>query len=187
MDYNKFVYKNDAFYGFTELRKVLNEILEKPTKNSKSFDDAMDDVGTLAMEGNPIAQDVMSYYYKVGVKGHIPANYDLYMKWSILAGANGNEFAIEKLQFFLNYAFTELTSTDDLVKIIEQNNLDEKNYVYILGNLICEGLVDELDISAQKLVEEDKGQDVVYAPEKLRVYKKAIDKILPRIKEYLLI
>ena len=186
MDYKNFVYKDDAFKGFTELRKVVNEIIENG-KSKKKFEDAFDEIGTLAMEGNPIAQDVMSYYYKNGVKGLLKPNYDLYMKWSILAAANGNEFAIEKLQFFLNYAFTEIAETDDLEKIIENNDVDEKNYVYVFGNVICEGLVDELGITAQKLVEEDNDEEVLYTPEKLRVYRRAMEKVLPKVLEFLLV
>ena len=186
MDYKNFVYKNDAFRGFTELRRVVNEIVEQE-KSKKRFDHAFEEIGSLAMEGNPIAQDVLSYYYKTGVKGFLKPNYDLYMKWSILAAANGNEFAIEKLQFFLNYAFTEIAETEDLEKIIENNDVDEKNYIYIFGNVICEGLVDELGITAKKLVEEDDDNEVLYTPEKLRVYRKAMEKVLPKVLEFLLV
>ena len=186
MEYKNFVYKQDAFAGFVEMRKLLNEVLENPQDFSKNFDEAFAEVGALAMEGNPIAQDLMSYYAKDGVPGLIPENYDQYMKWAILAGANGNEFALEKLQFFLNYGLTELLSDEqNLQRILSRNGIDEKNYLYILGNLICEGIVDSMNISAKSLVEE-KQKEVKYSPEKLRVYKREIDKVLPKIKDFLL-
>ena len=98
MDKEDFVTKADAFQGFTQLRSIMNDCIENPENYAKSFLDMFAEVGSLAMEGNAIAQDVMSYYYKDGVKGFVPQNYDLYMKWAILAAANGNEFTIEKLQ-----------------------------------------------------------------------------------------
>lgn len=185
MEYKDFVYKNDAYIGFVELRKILNEMKDSPEKFEKTFEDMFAEVGALAMSGNPIAQDIMSYYYKSGVEGVIPENYDQYMKWAILAGANGNEFAIEKLQFFLNYGLTELVSTENLPKILARNGINEKNYMYILGNLLCEGLVDAMNITAKSLVEE-KPTTVKYTPERLRKYKKEIDKVLPKIMDYLL-
>ena len=184
MEYKDFVYKADAYNGFVELRKAINSLLENKESRNR-FDDAWAEVGALAMEGNPIAQDIMSYYYKNGIEGHLPENYDLYMKWAILAGANGNEFAIEKLQFFLNYAFQELITEENLQKILSRNKINESNYLYVIGNLLCEGLVDQMNITAKGLVEE-KNAIVKYTPERLRVYKRELEKSLPRILEYLL-
>ena len=186
MEYKDFVYKEDAFAAFVEMRKTLNDIIENPHEYNKSFDDVFAEIGALAMEGNAIAQDLMSYYYKNGVEDHIPENYDQYMNWAILAGANGNEFALEKLQFFLNYGLTELVSDESKIqRILNRNGITEENYVYILGNLLCEGLVDSLHITAKDLVEE-KSKTVKYSPEKLRVYKREIDKVVPKVIEYLL-
>ncbi len=185
MDKKDFITKKDGFEGFTRLRRVLNDCLQNPKDYRKSFMDMFTDVGTLAMDGNCIAQDVMSYYYKDGVKKFIPENYDLYMQWAILAAANGNEFTIEKLQFFLNYAFEEIVSSDKLPQILSKNGIDETNYMYILGNLLCEGVVDELQITPKKLVEM-QGQTSKYSPEKLRDYKRALDRALPKVLEYLL-
>lgn len=185
MEYNDFVRRKDAYNSFKELRRILNGSIANPKEWKKSFKDMFAEVGGLAMENNCVAQDVMSYYYKDGVEGTIEENYDQYMQWEILAGANGNEFAIEKLQFFLNYAMQEITDNDQLSKIMSINGIDENNYLYILGNLLCEGVVDELGISPKKLVTETpKKQE--YSLERLRVYRSALDKALPRVLEYLL-
>ena len=185
MEKEDFITKKDAFEGFTRLRRVLNDCLENPRQYAKSFMDMITDVGTLAMDGNAIAQDVMSYYYKDGVKKYIPENYDLYMQWAILAAANGNEFTIEKLQFFLNYAFDEIVNSAKLPQILAKNGIDETNYIYVLRNLLCEGIVDEMQITAKKLVEM-QGQTSKYSPEKLREYKRALDKALPKVLDFLL-
>lgn len=142
------------------------------------------EVGTLAMNGNCIAQDLMGYYYKTGVKGYIPENFDLYMRWEILAGANGNEFAIEKLQFFLNYALDSIADDPRLPQILEQNNIDEKNYVFVLGNLICEGIVDDLQITTKKLIDA-QNEESVYSPEKLRELNRSLERALPKVLDFL--
>ena len=85
MERERFISKKDAFEGFTELRSVMNDCKDNPKQYRKSFMDMFAEVGAIAMEGNCIAQDVMSYYYKDGVDGLIPQNYDLYMQWAILA------------------------------------------------------------------------------------------------------
>ena len=144
------------------------------------------EVGSLAMEGNCIAQDVMSYYYKNGVPGAVPENYDLYMQWAILAAANGNEFAIEKLQFFLNYAFDTIADNPNLPDILARNNIDEENYVFVLGNLLCEGLVDDLQITTKKLVDA-QNKESKYAPDKLRDYRRALDRALPKVLNFLMV
>ena len=186
MNQEEFVRRNDGYTGFIELRNVLNDCINNPRDYRKSFVDMFADVGALAMAGNSIAQDVMSYYYKTGVRNTFPENYDLYMQWEILAGANGNEFAIEKLQFFLSYAFEQIVDNEQLPKILTVNNINENNYIYVLGNLLCEGIVDELQITAKKLVENQSKQPVKYSPDKLRVYRKALNNALPKVLDYLL-
>lgn len=185
MEEKDFIKKKDGFEGFTKLRKVMFDCLENPKDYKKSFADLLTEVGTLAMDGNCIAQDLMSYYYKNGVSGYLPENYDLYMQWEILAAANGNEFAMEKLQFFLGYAFDEIANSDKLPQIMARNDINEKNYVFVLGNLLCEGIVDEMQITPQKLIEAPNKVNK-YTAEKLREYRRALDKALPKVLKYLL-
>lgn len=184
MEQQFFVKKSDAYAGFTELRSVLNDCLENPEKYSKSFMDMFVEVGMLAMNGNCIAQDLMSYYYKNGVKGIIPENFDLYMKWEILAGANGNEFAIEKLQYFLNYTFDTIADSDKLPDILAKNDIDEDNYVFVLGNLLCEGIVDDMQITTKKLID-DQNKESKYSPEKLREFNRSLERALPKVMAFL--
>lgn len=185
MEQNDFVRRQDAYNSFKELRRILNGSIANPKEWKKSFKDMFAEVGALAMENNCIAQDVMSYYYKDGVDGAFEENYDQYMQWEILAGANGNEFAIEKLQFFLNYAIQEIAESDKLEKILANNELTQENYIFVLGNLLCEGIVDELALSPKKLVDAPQ-KKVEYSLERMRVYRNALDKALPRVIEFLI-
>lgn len=184
MEQQYFIKKNDAYDGFINLRSILNDELKNPGKHLTSFADMFVEVGALAMDGNCIAQDLMAYYYKDGAIDVVPENYDLYMSWEILAGANGNEFAIEKLQFFLNHAIEEIADDPRLPEILEQNDIDETNYVFVLGNLLCEGIVDELKITTKKLID-DQNKESKYSPEKQRVFSKALDSALPKVLDFL--
>lgn len=85
----------------------------------------------------------------------MPVNYEKYMQWQILAAANGNQFAVDKLALFLNYAITEIVTAEDIVYIIKRNNLTEENYQYVLGRLICEAIADELRLDAEALIKEE--------------------------------
>ena len=185
MEYNDFIRRKDAYNSFKELRKILNGSISNPKEWKKTFKEMFDEVGGLAMENNCIAQDVLSYYYKDGVEGELEENYDQYMQWEILAAANGNEFAIEKLQFFLNSAMQDIIDSDQLAKILMLNGITEENYIYILGNLLCEGIVDELKIEPKKLVDAPQIK-VEYSAERQRVYRRALDTCLPKVMEYLL-
>lgn len=185
MEYNDFIKRKDAYNSFKELRKILNGSISSPQEWKKTFKEMFDEVGGLAMENNSIAQDVLSYYYKDGVEGQLEENYDQYMQWAILAGANGNEFAIEKLQFFLNSAVQDIVDSDQLAKILMVNGIDEQNYIYILGNLLCEGIVDELKLEPKKLVDAPQVK-TEYSLERQRVYRRALDACLPKVMEYLL-
>ena len=185
MEYNDFIRRKDAYNSFKELRKILNGSNASPENWKKSFSEMFAEVGGLAMENNCIAQDVLSYYYKDGVKGALEENYDQYMQWEILAAANGNEFAIEKLQFFLNFAMQEIIDNEKLDQILAINGINQDNYMYILGNLLCEGVVDELGISPKKLVSsQTKKQE--YSLERMRIYRSALERALPKVLEYLL-
>lgn len=116
--------------------------------------DAFSDICLEAAKNDPIAQDYLAYIFKKGFFDVVPVNYEKYMQWQILAAANGNQFAIDKLMLFLNFAITEIVSAEDIVYIIKRNNLTEENYPYVLGRLICEAIADELRLDAEALIKE---------------------------------
>ena len=79
----------------------------------------------------------------------------------------------------------EIAANERFEEIFNRQNLDENNYVYVLGNLLCEGIVDEMQITAQKLVETPPAE-VRYTAERLRKYRRALDSALPKVIDYLL-
>lgn len=146
--------------------------------NSKeNFADVFAEVKDGAREGDAVLQDVLAYYYKDGYPGWLYENYKRYMDWEILAGANGNKFAIDKLQFFMSYAYDEIVEDDLFPKIKYYNKIDEYNYIYIIGQKICEELATKLNLDAQTLAAE-KDTYLPYAPEYFRDYRRAVDEIV---------
>ena len=177
MDRAEFLPREKASEKFLEWRKKLNEIQNHYSKN-KNFKTLFEEVKEGAAEGDVVMQDVLSYYYKTGVQGHLQEDYKKYMEWSFISGANGNEFAIDKLQFFLSYAYDEIVEHPDFGKIKYYNDIDEYNYLYIIGQKLCEQIVGQLKINQQEL---SKTSDIYrpYRPEYFRDYRKALDAAIP--------
>ena len=96
--------KNDAYKAFLSLRHALLKCTDDRYE-SENFYELLAKTKKDALAGDPIAQDFLSYLYKSGVDYFLHENYTKYIDWSFLAGANGNAFAIEKLQFLFSYLF----------------------------------------------------------------------------------
>lgn len=143
--------------AFMELREKTQKKIRKASvlERDDVAIDAFSDICLDAAKNDPIAQDYLAYIFKKGFFDVVPVNYEKYMQWQILAAANGNQFAVDKLALFLNYAITEIVTAEDIVYIIKRNNLTEENYQYVLGRLICEAIADELRLDAEALIKEE--------------------------------
>ena len=172
----KFIKRSDAFAKFLEWRKKLNEASENSAKFEKLFAEAVKKAG----DSDAIMQDVVAYYYKSGVEGVLDENYKKYMNFEILAGAQGNEFAIEKLQFFLGNAYDRIVESAEFPQIKYYNDIDEFNYISIIGQRICAALVEKLELNAQTLSKTTDEYDP-YLPEYFRDYRKAVDEVVPKV------
>lgn len=181
MDYRDFTPRKVAFDGFVKLRRQVMESI-----NRGNFGEVFSDLCANAMVGDCVAQDVVAYFFNKGVPGLLPENYDLYMSWQILAGANGNEFALEKLEFFLNPALNTIIDDQQILTAALQNRIFNKdNALAVISNLICEGIVDELNIQPKNLIKFDsKSQE--YTPRKNRAYLDAMEKSIPKVVKFLM-
>ncbi len=170
--------RKDAYSKFIEWREKINKVSDYRVKFYPLFDEAV----KLASEGDPCMQDVVAYYYKSGVDRLLDEDYKKYMNWEILAGANGNEFAIEKLQFFMGYAYDQIVQDGLFPKIKYYNGIDEYNYIYIIGRELCIALAEKLEINETTLSKLKDGY-LPYKPEYFRDYRKAVDEVLPLVIE----
>lgn len=137
---------------------------------------------TLAAGGDVVAQDLLSYWFKHG-NPVLPENIELSMKWLFLAGAGGNKHSINKLSLFLNYAYDSILYSeyfDDLNKILIIN---QDNYQSLLGEVICQKLVEELDISALELSKE-KTVEITFNQLSMQRFTSALDRAMKKVDEY---
>lgn len=180
MDYKDFFERKRGLEEFKALRNKVNQAVENP--RGASFNEVFSNIKKQAGRGDVVAQDVVAYFYRDGILRMLREDYVKYMYWEILSAAGGNKFAIDKLQFFLGYAYDFIVRHKDFGIMMHKNKIDEENYIYIIGQKICEKLTQELNIAPQALSE---SKDIYnpYRPEHFRDLRKTIDKVLPDVIE----
>ncbi len=160
------------------------EVLE--SVEDGSFNEIFTELCTRALANDPVAQDCVAYFFSKGIEGNVSKNYDLYMSWQLLAGANGNEFTLEKMEFFFNAALNRIIGDDALIATaLRHGNITKDNAMMMISNLLCEGIVDELKLKPKQLIEADTKKTVPYTPEKNRTYLDALNKALPKVIAFL--
>lgn len=176
----KIISRDSAYKKFIELReKVLNSI-EK--RGEDSFAKVFLSLKQSAKNNDAIAQDVLAYFYKNGIDYALREDYKKYLFWEFLAGANGNEFAIEKLQFIFSYAYDTIVDNESFGYIKYLHDIDEYNYLGKIGQYICDELVMAFDIDEKKLAESmDSGSSFSLALQ--NEVRKTIDYVTPRVIE----
>lgn len=177
----KFLARDEASKRFREWRKKVNDSQEVSTRTG-NFHAVFDKVKRGAEDGDVVLQDILSYYYKSGVERYLNEDYKKYIEWAFISGANGNEFAIDKLQFFMSYAYDEIVENEEFGKIKYYNGIDEYNYIYIIGQRLCEELVAKLNLSAEELA---RKPDIYqpYRPEYYRDYRIVLNEVIPIVIE----
>ncbi len=181
MDANLFTNRDVAFKGFVEERRKILDSAE-----NGNFVDAFTELCTKAMTGDCVAQDCVAYFFNKGLPNELEPNFEYYMSWEILAGANGNEFALEKMEFFLNPALEPIVDDVEFLKeAMLRGNITKKNALMVISNLICEGMADELHLDPKKLIN-ITNKASRYSPEKNRAFLDAMEKALPNVVQFLL-
>ncbi len=179
MDYKKFINKDKGYDGFIKYRRMVIDASEKG-----KFDEVFTDIGTKALEGDAIAQDVMAYFYNKGLPNFLKPNYELYLSWQILSSANGNCFAMEKTEFIIKFALDSIFDSDAVLKqAILRGNIDKDNALYVVTNLICESMVDILKINAKDLVLQQG--EMKFSQEVNRRFVLAMERSVPVVVNFL--
>lgn len=182
MKYQDFYERKKGMEEFKILRNKLTDSIESP--RGESFLSLFNKLKEGAYKGDVVAQDVVAYFYRDGAGRYLGEDYLKYMKWEILSGANGNCFAIDKLQFFMGYAYDTIVDHEDFGLMKYRCKIDEYNYIFVIGQKICEQLVKELNIDEKELYE-SRDQFSPYRPEHFRDLRRAVDKALPTVIEYM--
>lgn len=179
MDYKKFINKDKGYDGFIKYRRMVIDASERG-----KFDEVFTDIGTKALEGDAIAQDVMAYFYNKGLPNFLKPNYELYLSWQILSSANGNCFAMEKTEFIIKFALDSIFDSDAVLKqAILRGNINKDNAIYVITNLICESMADILKINAKALVLQQG--EMKFSQEVNRRFVLAMERSVPVVVNFL--
>lgn len=171
---------------FIKLRKSMLRKVEKADARERDdvIIDVFNDVSLKASKNDPIAQDFLAYIFKKGLDNVIPVNYEKYMQWQILAAGNGNHFAVDKLSLFLSVSLNEIVFAEDFGYILVKNELNNHNYSFIVGKLICEAIADDLRLDPERLVKEEL-QHKEFDAKIMRVFDRARKFAIPKVLKFL--
>lgn len=140
-----------------------------------------------AAGGDPVAQDILAEWFRNGSQ-IVSENMEVGMKWLILAGANGNKYALDRLKLHFNYAFTKIIDQSDFGMMANKYDIDEYNYQYKLGKYICDGVVDDMKINALELAKA-RPSYLPFSAIIMRRFDKSIessvDKVLEMLRKWL--
>lgn len=182
----KVLSSKEANEEFLKLRNRIDKLIEQtpPDQLDEVFAEEFGKIYTDAVLGDLVAQDYLGYIFKRGKDNLVPENIEISMKWQILAAANGNNLSIDRLQIFLNFAYDEIVYQDDFAMIKYKNDLDENNYTYIIGRLICEAIVDDLQIKPLEIIK-DVPDVLPFNSASMRVFDMARNRAIKIVLRYL--
>lgn len=171
---------------FSALRTKTQKQLKKASYLEKEdvAIDIFNDISLRASKNDPIAQDYLAYIFKKGLADVVPVNYEKFMQWQILAGSNGNQYAIDKLNIFLTHALSEVMMVEDFEFIVKRNNLTEENFPYVVGRLFCEAIADELRLNPESLAKEQI-MHLEFNAKIMRTFDRARNFVIPKILKFL--
>ena len=176
-DFNDYMIFDVFLYRelFMQLRKQMDELSMQRNKGDKEvaeYDEAVYNITSNAITDCG-AQDFIGFCYKKGYYDFCILNYEKYMKWTILAAANGNAFSVSKLQVYLTTAIDKIMEIDDQKVLVDFLDLTADNYLTLLAKMVCSEIVKILNISAESLIK---------MPEKYMEQNEEIQKIFDKAK-----
>lgn len=136
-----------------------------------------------AAGGDPIAEDILAEWFRNGNQ-IVPENIEMSMKWLIFAGANGNMYSLDRLKIHFAYAFDKIIDLPDFGKIALHHNVNDFNYQYVLGKLICDAVIDDLHLDALELAKQ-KPVALPFSSIVMRTFDRSIDRAVDKVIEYL--
>lgn len=177
---------NKAKNEFIKLRQKVDDIIVKTPRRKldEEFAEEFRRIYTEATLGDIVCQDYLGYIFKRGKEGLVPENIELSMQWQLLAASNGNNFSIDRLAIFLNSAYDEIINLEDFGEIKYYNKINQINYTYKIGRLICDAIIDILQINALNIIKEIP-DTLEFNQASMRVYDNARQKAVSIVINYL--
>lgn len=185
-------YEDDAIVmnfeeDFQTIRKGMLEMFQNADKSQKdedAFYEMYNKIILVAKKGYLPAQDYLGYLYKLGLGDFIPANYTMSMDWQFMSGSNGNPLTIDRLKIFFTRSYDDIFDMENASNVLMKNDIYSDNYIFELGKLLCDAMVDELGLSVDDLT----SRKVVYEPGNIQLtqkYEQARVKATRSVIEYL--
>ena len=152
-------------------------------KAEKILYDEYEQLCAEAASGDPVVQDLLAEWFRNGNQ-LVPENIDVSMKWLILAGSNGNKFSLDRLKLHFGYAFDTILALDDFEQIAYKFKIHEYNFQYVLGELLCKAVVEDMKIDSLELAKQ-RPIHLPYSAIILRTFNRSINRAVDKVIENL--
>lgn len=170
---------------FLKLRSKIDNKIRKlgSIEAEKILQNEYEELCSLAVGGDEVAADFIAYWFKHG-NSAVPENIENSMKWLMIAGAGGNKHSISKLNILFNYAYDSIAASENFKSIITIFDLHKGNYQFVLGEMLCKKIIEEMSINSLELAK----QQLVYQkydPIIMQRFSLLVNKAVPKVIEYL--
>ncbi len=148
-----------------------------PSVANEKFYQLLEECVLLAVDGDAIAQDFLTFIYKKGREGLFEPNVLRAYKWGIIASASGSKLSMNRLKFFFQPAFYKIAEYDELDKIIDENNLTVDNIEYFFARALSDMIISASDVNMIALSKLDIIPDEL-SEEDLRELERIRDRVI---------
>ncbi len=159
------IYAKTARVGSIRAEKIMEEEYAKLCED--------------ATIGDPIAQDLLAEWFRNGNE-ITPENIEMSMKWLILAGANGNKYSLDRLKIHFGFAFDSILDIDDFMDLADKFGINQYNYQYFLGMLLCKAVVEDMKIDAMELAKTTPTK-LPFSAVVMRTFDRSINKAIETV------
>ena len=144
---------------------------------NEKFYQLLEECVLLAVDGDAIAQDFLTYIYKKGRNGLFEPNILRAYKWGIIASASGSKLSMNRLKFFFQPAFYKIAEYDEVDKIAEEYDLTPENIEYFFARALSDMIISASDVNMIALSKLDIIPDEL-SEEDLRELERVRDRVI---------
>ncbi|MBE7082951.1 MAG: hypothetical protein E7378_04720 [Clostridiales bacterium] len=184
MDYQKmtandfraeYIRKRDYIYGKTRGMGSL--------RAEKVLEDEFVTLCEEAIGGDAVSADLLAEWFRNGNQV-VPENIEVSLKWLVYAGALGNKFSLDRLKLHFNYSFDQIIELENFGEIAYRRNINEYNYQYVLGGLMCKAVIEDMNINAYELAKQ-KPSYLPFSPVVMRAFDRSVTRACEKLIEEL--
>jgi len=143
---------DDQIYLFNTIKDIFS-VGNDPnnnfdTKTSDAFFLAkMEETLNLAVEGNVVAQDYLTYLYKRGRDDMFGTDLIRAHQWGLLAISGGSKLSTDRLRLFFSPVYDFVEASGRAEDVIEINELEEETVLPYVASIMASLVMDEMGIS----------------------------------------